>query len=669
MKLQSITRQYDIAADIPARNDIELLRDNDNLLYLIGVTYKEFFDEKTGEFGLTGEKTFQTLIIDRERLPLPEKDYLKDYNDLVNLPKPPILKPVEPIQPDNPDVISEIKKFIFWFLGHPSQRGKVYFEKTEQTILQDFFRPTPQPFFPYVQQKFYWPYNNGLFSEFAELVQFPDFVFFQTIPDIATDNGELLTRDNFQKAITGRTPAEIVAFLQWYDIFSDLRDKMFATYELFRTEQYDTIAHYDIATQYVAINNYFATFRFLGKAKKNAAPKLDYKSQKYVLTNVSKALNIPPEIMTVAKKPNIPKAAPTTKEKTSGDKTPIMSKEIIKQRTQHGQQLELYFGNYIGQTSNITQTTITKGLILDWGQKPVEFQQIQYEILNYAQRNDLINCYDLAKEINAAQSKEQLQTIFEKTSCTVPISYLLKKVYGKVSGENREKFIKILDEMPAELFIFNSTYKDDKTGKVVRVDEKTMNKYKKKGYKNLFLYGKRFEPEQMIYGEMRNGKIFNWEQNIRINPIFFANMVDADGNITNYEQLTDSFMSWIRNINKKDKISYPVYEILTRERDKCFAKVKKEIRNIKSTARKNKEPQPTPAEISELKQTGVETTIQKDKLQELVENNANIQKTAYAKTRTRQAIETALQKIQEGGFLIESYKTIGDAWKIKFLPS
>lgn len=638
MELQSITRYYDNEADIPARNDIELLRNNNNLLYLQAKTQVGIYFGDTDSFS----KSYKTLIIDRDRLPMPEKEFLQDYNDLAKLTLTPILKPVEPIDADNPDVISEIKKVVLWVRGYPRQDGELTLKNENESLTpQTYLRPSNQPIF--YSNRF--PYNNGLFSNYNEFINIDDLFFLQVIPAIATNNGELLTRENFQKAISGQPGAAITEWLQWYDIFSDLRDKMFATYELFRTEQYDAIAQYDIATQYVAINNYFATFRFLGDARKDAASILKYKSKKYVLTNVSKALNIPSEIMTAAKKNNIPKAAPSTKQKTAGDdRTPIISKEITRQRTLYGngKQLQIDFGNYIGEYSQTLGEKLTRKKIISWGQMPVETAKMQYEILYYVQKRTDFNCYELAKEINNAKSRAELQAIFDKTSCTIPISYLLKNIYGKVSGENRKKLLQALAEMPDELFAFGKS-------------------------KKYFLWGKRFAAENWRFGEMENGKLKNLEQPIRINPIFFANILDENDNFTNYEQLTDGFMGMIRDLRNDDKITYRVFDILTKERDKRFAATKKTIKAIKCTARKNKEPQPTPAEISKVRQATATATIKKSKLQELVEINVGIdKKSGYVATRTRQAIETALQKIQDGGFLIKSYKTSGDTWKIMF---
>lgn len=708
--LYTIHNRYTRRGDIPSREQVPELVGNDRLLYLTAERVPQVYDSSTKKLK-AGDRIYYTYIIDPDRIPTVEREYLVDIADLMKLQSP-MFRPDEPLTREDCNTRAGRMKLLSWFYGIPrivySLRGFIAYN----TLSEDdknplaFWDDTNRVGFDFsaanMTDKFLTDIYKCLLTPDntkQNLIKPPAYIDF--LPDTALSiktGADILTRDQFAQVAEKYDPERIPDLLKQYEYCQKMVDRAFATYELFRTEKHATIANLPIGDQRAAVHNYFATFYYFGRGatmaeKSGGSALLSYKKQKYVVTNMAKAMDIPSEAMTPNKKhfvsaslfdkPQEPKEQENgTKEPTLFPLEPVgyISKEPRKQRTDYGKLLKLYFSPYIGKKMTkdgdaIINYEFLKELVTSETAHRKLYNEIMYAITS---RPDF-NVMEYARRVQAVQNKDDLLKLFNDDVFEFDATEVIRSTYGKISPETSLAFEITLRGLPNEPFVFYRNIKTKtKDGKeiIIHIDANTKDNYPMET-RELTFAGPRFSwigwadetVTQKATGDKKTKKK-NHICFIHANPINLANMLGDNGQLTNFDQLTPEYMAFNREIQHDDFITPAVEKILAKEYGRRFPMASIAVRGVKKAAKKNNEQAPDKQTLDNVRKQNFKSSIDKDKLFVAVcRNTGQEPQTPKQRHDIRKRIIHSLQLMEKHGVIIDTFSSSSDgsAWNIEFV--
>jgi hypothetical protein len=706
-------------------NDLKDPADNGNLLFLYGEV-RPYHPRK--DIRPLPEPTIDTLIVDRRRLPIPEREYLATPSQLICSPYHPKLRPVERLTREECNTRAGRLRLLEWERGIPYKKWGLPIESMDDYLFVTLgFRTQERGSFwlggddltewgkiSNVSQKLTPLHYSGRWLRPDTMLDLSMGQF--DVSEIVSLSGnralhpdmflaELLNKEipnydayrdactNDIKVFTGSQQA-IDSLLEKYNHCQHLIDCLFATYELFRTETYDAIKNMPLTVQRVALRNYFATFDYCHEKKGNKPPTrvtpdgwgaMSYIKPHYVKANTIKVLGVPVEVWNYAQKnfavepieEPTPKKVAVAKPSTKDDepqRAVIISKEPRKQRD--GVQLDLYFGDYFGHPvtewngQRLSRETLAAMDITDTVRR-----KINNELIFAVVSNPNFDVMGYVQRVAAVQSKADLQAIL-KEQIVIDAMPIIKNLYGKISPDNLLKFEQTIKSLPDEPFIFyqNYTYIDKKSKNtiVVHVDANNRKQYKgKKGYKELTMVAPRFTFGGWV-GERKDGKS-ETSCFVYVNPIYFANMVDGSGNPTNFDRLTADYMAYNRALRNNDNITPAVEKVLYREYDRRFKAANTAARAAFAEAKQNGEKKPDKETVATLRSKKFNKSIDKQKFFDAVLYNAGepvaTMLTPKRRGRITQYIVDALNTLKKYGVLIADFSSSDDGteWEITFI--
>lgn len=617
MDYLTITREYDID-DIPSRENIPEIKDDPSLDMVLSYTVDFRDDIKVVSDNVTLLKPFSEIkkgritIYDPARLPLPEREYCTDRNELLNFTRRDYLKfrPVEILTRAECNTIAGRTKLMEWERSHPRLENGVVVsgfnmvETSERKRRNPFDEPqfTPKETIGYIlyasadpeTRKYIfrglWGHGVNTSSEDIISAYHPDLLFANI------EGHEITERNQFREVVEKYATnirvnryvlselygEEVVPIDQDYTaeqavemlmkIYDDCQrgiDGLWATYELFRTENFVSIADMSQDAQQVAVRNYLRLFR--EHNSKNGLLR-DIWSLKYngrVTVKVRNRLGIPPEIWRYAENIDTipseikPKNAPNTQSVIT-DRIPIISQEQDRQRIDYKGQFELVFSGYMGKAKD------GRRFDDEWKHELVvrhtQIRKLCFSMLHYIISVAGVDVYDYARRVNEAETLDDV-TFLTKHPFVVSVDDIVKTTYrGRMSNSNRDELIEIIKSLPDEPYILNQsfTFYDRKQRKhiTIRLTPSQVSKYRgKKGFREL-------EITQPIFtfngwAKETNGKESKKRFLVTVNPVFFAKMIGSRGEMTNYIKLSPDYMAYIDQIpNTKTGETISAVEII-----------------------------------------------------------------------------------------------------------
>lgn len=701
--LYAIHNRYDRRGDIPSREQVPELKSDDGLLYLTAERVPQVYDVGTKKLK-AGDRIYYTYIIDPDRIPTVERQYLDNIADLLKL-REPMFRPDEPLTREECNTRAGRMKLLSWFYGIPRIIGKT----TYDTLSEDdenplsFWDDKNRFGFDLSAANMTDKYLTDIYkcllipdSTKQNLIKPPAYIDF--LPDTALSiktGADILTRDQFAQVAEKYDPERIPDLLKQYEFCQKMVDRAFATYTLFRAEKYDAIANLPIGDQRAAVHNYFATFYYFGRGgmseKAGGSNLMTYKNQKYVVTNTAKTMGIPSEAMTPNKKQFVsaslfdkPKEQDNSdKERTLFPLEPVgyISKEPRKQRTDYGKLLKLYFSPYIGKRLNkdgdaVINYELLKQLVTSETAHRKLYNELMYAITSRPE----FDVMTYAKKVQAVESKEDIAKLFNGEVFEFDASKLIKSIYGAVTPETSLAFEITIRGLPNEPFVFYRNIKTTKDGKeqIIHIDANTKDNYPI-GTRELTFAGPRFswigwadETVTRRASDDKKTKKKNHICYVHANPINLANMLGNNGQLTNFDQLTPEYMAFNRDIRNDDHITPAVEKILAKEYGRRFPSASIAVRGAKKAAKKNNGQTPDKQTLDNVRKQNFKSSIDKDKLFNAVCRNTgrNIDElTNTQRHDIRKSIERSLQLMEKHGVIIDKFSSSdnGSAWNIEFV--
>lgn len=679
------------------RGNIPELTNNPSLLVLY---YPDTFNDFC--------KLKSVLLIDPNRLPLPEREFTHEQNELANI-EGLKYRPTASLTRAECNTIAGRTKLLEWEQSRPYfDRGKARtgFEMSSPSKFADknnFNAPTltPQQTIEYIigvsqnPNNIYnglWEWNagRGLLSMATMCAGFHPDLMFANI-----EGHDITTRDQFRQAIeryavnvdfnfkqsTSRndritlTREQVIdKMLEIYDYCQHLTDCLFATYELFRTEQYETIKDMPLTVRRVAIRNFLSTFRtYNAKSGTNKLYQLHYKGA--VAANTRKRLNIPDEVFNYANKSF--RIEPLTDPKPTQHLTEtnvttidtlkgaIVSKEIRKQRDAQMSIFTPFLDNKPQQLDGKSIGEILPEIILT----DIEKHKLFVNLIAAAQRDPSIDIRDIAQRVANCTNYNDLDKL-TAIPVTIDAREIIKSVFGKVSPANTEKFEFAIRNLPNEPFIHYPlyTHKNKRTGVVTtqRVTSANIEEFRKKGYSPIGYLMPRFG-----WGgwKAENKKV---ECIINVNALHYSAMADENGHLSNYDYYTPEYIEYVNSTdNDTINYAYPTERLIFKAYDQHFKRSATIVGKERKAAQERGEKLNT-EEIAQLRKIAQTITINKQQFYTQVlectyktpDNMNNMQK-----KRIMTYIDNALRRMVEHRVLIKKYNSSDDgkSWRITFI--
>ena len=682
-----VEREYDID-DLPSREDIPELKADPSLDMAISA--------------ITETRSCRVTIYDPARLPLPEREYIVNRKTLLRY-KDFRFRPTEKLTRAKCNTIAGRTKLLDWERTQPRLENGVvisgnYIVDSITTTQQDYFTDpqfTPQQAIEFMLHTSADPETkkwvfNGLWANTTE--RRPLNVIWPFHPDLFFANIEghdITNRDQFHAVIEkyatdtrinnyllrelygediapleqNYTAQQVVdTLLNFYDDCQRGVDGLWATYELFRTENFVSIVDMSKDAQRAAVRNYLYLYRNYNTDNGTSGTQRELEYNGRVTVKVRNRIGIPPEIWKYAeefdKKPSRKKGTPTpdTPTEPTTDKTPIYSQEQDTQRVDYKGQFELIFNGFMGRKNKITNRVLDE----DWKHELVtshtQIRKLCVEMIHAIETTSNFDVYEYAKRVNDAKTKDDLLFLMEHPFI-VNVENVIKNVWGKMSQENRDRLKNIIKALPDESFIVNQsyTYWDKKQRKhiEIRLTPSKVSMYRgRKGFKELEITQPRFTWQGWV--KETNGRESQTTCLISVNPVFFAKMIGSHGELTNYIKLTPEYMEYIRQIpNTKSGFTMSAVEIILNTIRKA------RLKKYNTSKAENK----TDILTFEITQDEFFDTVCRHVPQSMSSNIAIDNK------RMREYILKALETLKKHRIHIEDYKTSKDRkkWTIKFL--
>lgn len=480
-------------------------------------------DKATNKLTPTGQTKYFLIMVSRDDLPTIEKEYLADHSDLLKLEQF-FLRPTRVLTRDECNTRAGRMALLSWcglypktIYTHDGVRVVNDYNDEMNMIADDtvremtgehvtfsglsdnalpyiFWEPTARQnaeLYRVVDEKTLAEKYDGLFSPICMCAE--NYYSFSTppiyrdnLPDMAFAvdlNTEILNRDQFAAIVEAKAdPRAVPVLMQKYDYCQKMVDRLFATYELFRTEKYESIAALPLNDQRAAVRNYFATFTYYGNRGEKVVAKigghelLTYKKPKYVVSNMAKEMGIPSEVLTYARKtiavePLFDKpAAEITEQDTGRRRSGIISKEPDRQRTNWCGARMRYFGDFAG--CQLTIWDAMSECYIDAKDENGKEMVLTHDLLNTATYNAIINkklddeimfalttqsnfnVEAAAESVAAIKSKDDIPKTF--FTFTIDAKDIIQRVYGKISGleyikRSNEEFLTIARAEASEM--------------------------------------------------------------------------------------------------------------------------------------------------------------------------------------------------------------------------
>lgn len=680
-------------------------------------------------------------FLDPDRLPLPEREFLTDREELfMHIEERIKFRPVDILTREDCNTIAGRTKLLEWEQSRPyieenysnntsaELKGFNIWSKTTEwggfqlQTAPDFRRKnnfdetkifTPQQTIEYILRSvtktpnktynglwgMYIPTNRELISHASEsTVYHPDMLFANI------EGHDITTRDQFRdvvekyatdihierkllaslegtdnvQAIQDYTAQQAVdELLNVYDNCQHLIDCLWATYELFRTEQYVSIEGQPMTVQRVAIRNFLSLFNSFNNRSGVFKNLYSIRYKGAVAANTKKRLNIPDEVFNYSKKTfrieplsdPTPIQRPTETSVTTTDtlKGAIVSKEIRKQRDVV--QLQIPFGTFLDKRPEQLGGKSIGEVLPEIVLTDIEKHKLFVNLIAAAQRDPSIDIQDIAQRVAKCTNYNELDKL-TAIPVTINARDIIKSVFGKVSPANTEKFEFAIRNLPNEPFIHYPlyTHKNKRTGVVTtqRVTSANIDEFKKKGYSPIGYLMPRFG-----WGgwKAENRKV---ECIINVNALHYSAMADENGHLSNYDYYTPEYIEYVNSTdNDTIQYAYPTERLIFKAYDQHFKRgatiVGKERKAAKERGEKlNAE------EIEQLRKTAQTITINKQQFYtqvlECTYKTPDVM-TNKQKSRIMTYIDDALRRMVEHGVLIKKYNSTDDgkSWRVTFI--
>ena len=657
----------------------------------------------------------RAFLIDPARLAMPEREFLIDYNDIARLTFPPIMRPDIKLTREECNTRYGRAILTGWISGFPHIINGV----------ESLQGGTPNDVFDYNSPDFWdirYLRHVGLdFSNFDGLFEengavFPKYsIYTQFDVILAAQVGkELTTRDEVVQ-VGEQILQPVPRWLYQYDKLQLLVDCDFAFYELMRTEQYSSIAHFPKEVQRVAIKNYFALFNAYGFKPDNKHQNkeqndanlatwawLRYKKPLYVISEVSKRLGIPREILTYAKRtqkndPLERLLSNRVKEQSEPlPSYPIKGRELDLQRTNRsnpsGTQLTFFDEIYKPNQNDKEPVNLNQWIYADTKNKKL-FAEIVFQICNQPDfRENVEKLAKLRSPQKIAEFSKNIKTI------AVPLNDILKyfrttiktpdgKTRTRTVEECRKEFKKLFENMPREKYlipipdVINKKIGEDASGKDIIKPAMQKRKGKNQYKQTVAIWGRPFYLEDVIITPAERGGYKyedkhhivhivrnNYTAMIRPGVIYYANILDNKGKPANYDTLTPGWLNFHREMNNTDNVTPAVEKIIHLIYIKRCAAAKGNYFKAKKDAKENKK-KLTSEVVETTRQISFTLNLKKQDLLDDVISNIDpeyIRKKKRADIMKR--IEQALESLRANELYIENFKSSKDnsAWVVTF---
>jgi len=699
------------------------------------------------------------IEIENNRLPLPEREFVIDADDLLYI-RGIKFRPVKILTRAECNTIAGRTRLLEWEQSRPyidddkevsgvrmeaaPIHGKPFTKTTKHTpqdtieyiLFVNYSEFIPSPTQNYIYNGLWtWDTSRGLLSRASACEGYhPDLMF------AAIEGHDIANRDEFRQVVERYavdvdfdatqssskrnritlTREQVVGkLMEIYDNSQHLIDCLFATYELFRTEQYAAIKDMPLTARRVAIRNFLATFwaynskSGLNTRISNATP-IRYKGA--VAANVRRRLNIPDEVFNYANKTfhTEPLTDPIPKEQKQDANTNLRgfytSKEARKQ-TDPVQTKMIFALNKVELESTpekLSGKTIKQALAAAM-KDDVLMHKLFVNLMAAVQSDPSFDIKAIARRVAESKTTNDLDDL---TSIPITINALdlIKDVWrGRQSINNAVLLEQILRNLPSEPFIHYPlyTYKNKKSGNEisVRIDSTNIKKYRKKGYQAVAYLAPRFgfvgwkfklsendyykeveetDKDGKVIGKKRVLKMTPPEIQITVNALHYTAMYDENGNLTNYDYFSPQYKEYTNSIdNDVMQYAYPTERLIFKEYDRHFKVAKTSVGRAIIKA-KTENVRLSKEEIAAIRHNAEIITINKQSFYEQVlaytnrtpddivfgEKSKNKgQLDRKQKQRIIKQIDDALRRMVEYGVLIKEYSSTpdGSAWNIKFV--
>ena len=682
------------------RGDIPELAANPSLLVL-------YYPDEFNDFS----KLKSVVLIDPDRLPLPEREFMHEQNELSNI-EVVKFRPTASLTREECNTIAGRTKLLEWEQSRPYiDRGKEItgfemWSPSKYAEKNNFDAPnlTPQQTIEYIigvsqnPNNIYnglWEWNagRGLLSMATMCAGFhPDLMFANieghnitnrdqfrhTVERYAVDVDFNIAQSTSRRDRITLTREQVVnKLVEIYDQSQHLIDCLFATYELFRTEQYETIKTMPLTVRRVAIRNFLSTFRtYNAKSGTNKLYQLYYKGA--VAANTRRRLNIPDEVFNYANKTfrTEPLTDPNPKEQiqaTTDDlRGAIVSKENRK-RTDPVQ-MKMIFSEVMNDKPSRLDGKTVKEVLPEIVLTDVERHKLFVNLISAAQRDKAFDIKAIARRVAESKSTDDLDDL-TAIPVTINAPEIIRNVFGKVSPANIEKFEYAIRTLPNEVFIHyplyeKTTHKGKKISirvdstnvkEIIKQSSNTKNKYSPVGY-----VMPRFGWVGWKFTTKKTDCIIN------VNAVHYTAMYDENGRLTNYDYFTPQYIEYTNGIdNDVMQYAYPTERLIFKEYDRHFKVATTSVGRAINKAKENNE-RLTREQIANIRHNAEIISLNKQKFYEKVLECTN--KTPddidnKKKQRIFKYIEDAMRRMVEYGVLIDSYTLThdGSAWTIRFV--
>lgn len=480
--------------------------------------------------------------------------------------------------------------------------------------------------------------------------------------------------------------------LKTYDNCQHLIDCLFATYELYRTEQYSSIAELPMTAQRVAIRNFLTLFKQYNHRSGiyKAIRSILYKGA--VEANTKRRLNIPDEVFNYAKKTfriepltdptPTPKQAETDVTVTDTKKGAIVSKEIRKQRDVQMSIFTPFLESRPPQLEGKSIGEVLPDIILT----DIEKHKLFVNLIAAAQRNPSIDVREIAQRVAQCTQYSDLDDL-TAIPVTINAREIIKAVFGKVSPANTEKFELAIRTLPNEPFVHYPLYihKNKRTGVVTsqRVTSANVDEFRKKGYSPIGYLMPRFgwggwkfqnkdKTKETDDKKEPVKRTTNFECIINVNALHYSAMADENGHLSNFDYYTPEYIEYVNSTDNDTMLyAYPTERLLFKAYDQHFKRGETIVGRGRKAAKErgevlNKE------DVAALRKMAQTININKQQFYTQVlectyktpDDMTNMQK-----KRIMTYIDNALRRMVEYGVLIKSYMSTADgkSWRVTFI--
>lgn len=636
------------------------------------------YDHLNGSATVSSMSAFETR---RELLPFPERKWLKNINGLADV-KTFVVRPLNPLTRDALDTPRGFVLLLNWLNNCPRLSDNLQFaplvpytmkitpaENVALTALANWRKP--QTLFDSDD----WRPSPVLMATLSapsdHLALFLSYLHGEPVRDADTFNR--LAAATWKQAETVATMSAI------YRYQVETLDAMFATYELFRAENFAAIAD-DAASwngtpadrihaaQVAAVRNLMYTYTRYHVHPRAKEPDtrrvLQYTNPLRVARDTATALNIPTDIFSEATGRVVKKSATDT-------------------GTAKRPKKETNVGHYpffaIQQRTTTRQTSALAELLGADNGNPLQYKSILYDankiqsivhhdtkdfrltvvLMEQIFKTKQIDIDKISMAVDAARKSSDISNLYKDCGFDVNARDICLAMYKDRPRKTQlvdicNKLNSYADAANWEPWLLNWTDTDDD-------GNETTGK--------LFHIGPRF----VVRGLDADSATMDMTIRIEIDPVFFWRIKH------NYMKIDRPFMNMFRELNASNNIQHAVVELLWLMQKNQYGAADAVVKTMCATARKNKTPRPT-SEALAVARRSKETVVydKKQFVDDILANtpprdNQSSKDTRRSRHNLSNMIDQAERVFQlcvENGTILKSYRTHPDdagTWELRFV--